>query len=200
MGGTTKDAYAPERTRYLGDWVNRAACREIPDFDQLPEHRAKWICRDCPVLRDCGRWAINSHTHVDDPEHVIAGMTRNQRNQVRIELIRRQVATKPPKRCSRCEETKPALEFYISPTSKTGLTSECIACRKEADRLRKQRGGEKHCPACDTTKQLNEFGVDKRNPDGRNTRCKQCRREEKVRLRTIRGLPTKAPARKQVAA
>jgi Transcription factor WhiB len=185
MGGTTKDAYAPDRTRYLGNWITQAACGPHPNFEHWPDTQARTLCAACPVLQQCGRWIINDCNSRDEPDHIIAGMTRDQRAQVRLELHRRRIANNPPKKCCRCKQTKPAAEFRVRSSSETGLTYECVDCLRELDRERRARvraekttktsDGEKRCKRCRRPKALFEFWANKRTRDGRESVCRDCR-------------------------
>ena len=73
-----------------GDWQARGACRSVdpelffsPDADRGParasrEDAAKRVCRRCPVVRDCARYALASGERYG----VWGGMTEAERRRI----------------------------------------------------------------------------------------------------------------------
>ena len=73
-----------------GDWQARGACRSVdpelffsPDADcgstrATREDAAKRVCRRCPVVRDCARYALASRERYG----VWGGMTEAERRQI----------------------------------------------------------------------------------------------------------------------
>jgi len=120
---------AYETAALPGDWVNDAACRGRPDLmevaDPGDEMRAKWLCRSCPVLAQCGDWVLAQPRRMD-PDGVVAAMNHNERasrrrrtnRQRRVALLR---AEGGQRECGSCGESKPAAEFYAR-------QSRCKAC------------------------------------------------------------------------
>tara|TARA_Y100000310_G_scaffold279517_1_gene298686 strand:- start:16779 stop:17228 length:450 start_codon:yes stop_codon:yes gene_type:complete len=48
------------------------------------------------------------------------------------------------KRCSTCKDSKVLSEFHVSKRSKDGRAAQCKLCKKEQDRRRYEKHGEKH--------------------------------------------------------
>jgi hypothetical protein len=103
------------------------------------------------------------------------------------------------KTCTKCKETKPALDFYILKTSKDGLCNYCKVCKlasnapnvakrnrekldaaaklkaeKDIRRQHLANSGMKMCSACDTPKLLTQFHVSSTGRFGLTARCATC--------------------------
>lgn len=95
-GGRPFDEKTPRRAEPIvayiepGDWVDRAACAgtttcDVPQGFRGKHHRwpglpaARALCAACPVLGQCTAWIL---AHLRDPcnEHIVAGMTAQERN------------------------------------------------------------------------------------------------------------------------
>jgi hypothetical protein len=125
-------------------WRRHAACdglwwlMEEPDL----ERHAKKVCASCPVWRDCRAWGLTL-TPAEDTTIVIGGLTEKERT--RLRKPRRASKPKPPpdpddvKQCRRCQQTKPAAEFYRHLQTADGLTATCRACQNDAARRRRSR-------------------------------------------------------------
>lgn len=68
------------------DWRHGAACRDIDDKNLffpigntgpalLQIEDAKRVCRRCPVIRECGDWALSTH----QKDGVWGGMSEDER-------------------------------------------------------------------------------------------------------------------------
>lgn len=74
-----------------GPWINRAACRDVdaeifwPINDDKPDPRAEATCADCPVQKQCLRYAIDNGQWVG----FWGGYTPRQRAAIAVELDRR---------------------------------------------------------------------------------------------------------------
>lgn len=93
------------------------------------------------------------------------------------------------KKCWKCQSTKSLEDFSKNKTKKDGLMDECKSCRKEQDRLLRQRKKEKNildqpeargvqkCSRCQEEKSLTEFTRDNSRASGFQHRCKPCQKE-----------------------
>jgi hypothetical protein len=87
-----------------------------------------------------------------------------------------------PQQCSKCNELKPATEYYISKKSPTGLDNICKPCKLENQRVcylslkasKKVPRHEKVCRVCGQTRSVSEFYKDMRSNDGLGYLCKAC--------------------------
>lgn len=67
-------------TEPAGQWVKRAACAADPDA-MFPSsngddiENAKAVCRTCPVVQNCGQWALDNRIH----DGVWGGMSEAER-------------------------------------------------------------------------------------------------------------------------
>lgn len=90
-----------------------------------------------------------------------------------------------PKRCPKCEKTKPAAAFHSGPESPTGLRSYCIPCsnqysrEKRAEHMHNYDGPKverKRCTRCGETKAAADFNVKRCTKDGLHNYCRVCHR------------------------
>jgi hypothetical protein len=136
MGATVPNAYRPEVTAHLRNIPGGAHCtgRDMSTIARTPAqiNDLKLLCDGCPINKRCGQGAIRLSKR-EDIEEVAAGMTREERDQVRRELARRR-ASKIEKPCTKCGATKPGTEFYTRPDSTTGAESACLDCRRPEQR------------------------------------------------------------------
>jgi WhiB family transcriptional regulator, redox-sensing transcriptional regulator len=85
------------------DWRHHAICREEapelffpigntgPALIEIEE--AKSVCRRCPVMEQCGRWALESGQEYG----VWGGLTEDERHDIwRRRAVRRQAGNHPP--------------------------------------------------------------------------------------------------------
>jgi hypothetical protein len=87
-----------------------------------------------------------------------------------------------PQQCGKCNEVKPATEYYLNGKRPTGLNSICKPCFLEYQRVHMARlkaskkvpRRKKLCTACGQTKSVSEFGKNSRSSDGLLFRCKPC--------------------------
>ena len=95
--------------------------------------------------------------------------------------------TTNPKRCAKCEKTKPARAFNSKKSSNDGLRSYCKDC-ENADNKRghAKRGATldyppttkpKTCSVCGETKRAARFNVNRTLSSGRVAQCKDCERD-----------------------
>lgn len=136
MGSTVPNVYRPEATAHLRNLPGGAHCtgRDMSTIDHTPAQIAdlKRICDGCPINKQCGQGAIRLSTR-EDIDEIAAGMTREERAQVRLELARRRVAN-IEKTCARCGVTKTGAEFNPRSGSKSSVESVCLACRRPEQR------------------------------------------------------------------
>ncbi|MCT2546245.1 WhiB family transcriptional regulator [Streptomyces atratus] len=78
------------------DWRHNAVCREEdpelffpigttgPALLQIEE--AKAVCRRCPVIEDCLRWALDTN----QPDGVWGGLSENERRNLKRRVARQQ--------------------------------------------------------------------------------------------------------------
>lgn len=118
----------PTSTPRAEDWRDHAVCREedpelfFPVGNSADAYHqadaAKAVCARCPVMEQCGRWAIRNRV-----EHgVWGGMSENDRRKV-LKILAERNASPPP-------------------TRDTG------ACGTEAGAKRHRRAGEPVCRRC----------------------------------------------------
>ncbi|WP_459251083.1 WhiB family transcriptional regulator [Streptomyces youssoufiensis] len=72
--------HAPDTLARAADWRDQAACRETdPElfFSDVPGTvgRAVAVCDGCPVIQQCGTWALAQHIK----EGVWGGLTADER-------------------------------------------------------------------------------------------------------------------------
>jgi hypothetical protein len=98
---------------------------------------------------------------------------------------KRSHATPVEKKCSRCEETKPASEFWRVRASPDGLNRWCRQC-DAADQSSKNYPasdtGTIVCVQCHIEKSVLEFPANRRLRTGRSTLCKTCTKGRWLRL------------------
>lgn len=82
MGGgvVTHSRYAPDTIEPAGQWLKQAACvghedAMFPGSLDADIEAAKAICRGCPVMEQCKRWALDDRI----PEGVWGGMSEADR-------------------------------------------------------------------------------------------------------------------------
>ena len=96
------------------DWRDQAICRDAPDADlwfpvgetgpaALQIFEAKNVCRHCPVLAACGRWALDTKQLFG----IWGGMTEGERDAVQRRIAR----TREKARAAE----KPAVEPTVEP-------------------------------------------------------------------------------------
>lgn len=105
----------PSLVRPMGDWVERAACKDAPQHVFYPPkgcipHEAKAICARCPVVVECLDWAIS----LPEKYGVWGGTTeRERRTGTRVRL------------CAWCNET-----FHFEAKPGMNIPKTCSdACR-----------------------------------------------------------------------
>jgi hypothetical protein len=67
----------PDTIEPAGQWVKQGACRDDPD--------AKAICRRCPVIQQCGQWALDTR----EPSGVWGGISEAERRGILRQAARR---------------------------------------------------------------------------------------------------------------
>lgn len=82
------------------------------------------------------------------------------------------------KKCSKCHEIKPASEFSLDRSRKSGLQPQCKSCKSIAKPKEQLPEGKKRCTKCKKIKDVDEFGKSTRRKDGLRLYCKLCRRTE----------------------
>jgi hypothetical protein len=136
MGATVPNAYRPEVTEHLRNIPRGAHCdgRDMSTTARTPAQirDLKLLCVGCPINKQCGQWAVGMSKR-EDVDEIAAGMTREERDQVRRELARRRLA-KIDKTCTRCGTTKSGAEFYVRSGSLTSVESVCLDCRRPEQR------------------------------------------------------------------
>ena len=80
----------PETLEPAGQWVKQGACRDDADAmfpGSLPADiaDAKAICRRCPVIQQCGQWALDTR----EPSGVLGGMSEAERRGILRQAARR---------------------------------------------------------------------------------------------------------------
>lgn len=93
------------------------------------------------------------------------------------------------KTCTKCRESKSALDFYRSSSSKDGLATWCKCCDKESSRRRKlspekiaaldryealHKAGQKECKSCGMVKYHSEFYIRRDRNNEVTSKCKVC--------------------------
>lgn len=138
MSAPVPNAYRPEATAHLRNTPRGAHCdgRDMSTVARTPAQirDLKLLCVGCPINTPCGQWAVGLSSR-EDVDEIAAGMTREERGQVRVELARRRVA-KIEKTCVRCGATKSGAEFYVRSGSKASVESVCLDCRRPEQRQR----------------------------------------------------------------
>lgn len=57
------------------DWMDEAKCSQVSDFTELPKEDAIYLCKRCPVIDECRRYAMSNGI-----EHEVwGGLTAHQR-------------------------------------------------------------------------------------------------------------------------
>ena len=100
----------------------------------------------------------------------------NQRHTERVATLDYPPTTKP-KVCSRCGEKKPAKEFNLAPTLKSGRVAQCKDCEREYRQSRNfpRKKYPKVCTNCGPPKLPDDmFGKSPYHEDGREPRCRVC--------------------------
>ena len=97
MTTTPLNAYRPEATTHLQDSWDGAHCEgvDMSTVNRTPGQvrDLKLLCVGCPVNQRCGQWGIGIKGK-EDAEEIIAGMTRDERIQVRRIISGRRNAAK----------------------------------------------------------------------------------------------------------
>jgi hypothetical protein len=96
----------------------------------------------------------------------------------------------PEKKCSLCNETKPASEFSRMRKASSGLCAWCKKCNcqrtlisyRERPALTEPRVQSKRCSSCKVVKPADAFHGWRKGPDGLQGYCKACS-AEKMMLR-----------------
>jgi hypothetical protein len=98
------------------------------------------------------------------------------------------------KRCTMCDEEKPATTeyFYATKWTKSGLEGRCRECRNARAKIQRRNasihnspinGGQKTCIRCHEKKPHEMFSHSKHNKDGRQNWCVQCARNYRTENR-----------------
>lgn len=119
-------------------WMDRAACvgawMLMESEDDRLIRRAREMCADCPVWRQCREWTLSLPPR-EDVYGVAGGLTAEERQRARRNARRRLAYAEPDRTCTQCGETKPAVEFYLRPETKGGTReSRCLDCVREKNR------------------------------------------------------------------
>lgn len=129
----TPRIYRPEATVHLQNSWAGAHCEgadmTTPGRTPGQIRDLKLICVGCPRLQRCGQYVINRLANRDDSDDIAAGMTRDERIQVRRVIAERRAA-KSEKTCTKCGVTKSGAEFYPRSGSTTSTESACLDCRR----------------------------------------------------------------------
>jgi WhiB family redox-sensing transcriptional regulator len=141
MASFTNTAYGLS-TQRDEDWREKARCRdEDPDLwfpigntgpALAQTEMAKTICRTCPVLAECLRWAIDS----GQPYGIAGGATPHERKGMGAVL--RDPEPAAPVRCRRQRHWMTSANVYVDEFRHR----HCMACRaesKRASRMRRER-------------------------------------------------------------
>lgn len=124
-------------------WARHAACVGLDKLQILEgddEKAAKALCAGCPVIQQCGENTFRLDRHAD-PEMVIAGLTKKERDSIRRQIKARRQKNKPTlprmlitkKQCRLCEQTLPRNAFYREPRRADGLSNACMPCKRTAN-------------------------------------------------------------------
>lgn len=116
-------------TEPAGQWVKQGACREDPEAmfpgtNDADIEAAKAICRSCPVIQQCGQWALATR----ESTGVLGGMSEAQRRN----LLRQRGRGKGrgPKKAVPSQPRKPA------------------ECGTRGGYQRHRKNGQEACDAC----------------------------------------------------
>ncbi len=127
------------------DWRDRGLCAEAdPDFWFPPEKTspmgAQRECCRCPVMTECLEYAL---TNPGKAEYgVWGGLSERERRLLQDRPAPAVIDPLPvtalaQKRCSRCNETKPATGFHRHQGKKDGLSTWCRTCAQDYKREQK---------------------------------------------------------------
>lgn len=121
-------------------WMDRAACvgawTLMESEDDRLIRRAREMCADCPVWRQCRAWVLSLPPR-EDVYGVAGGLTAEERQKIRRSVRRsRYKPAEPPKTCNKCRVTKPAEEFHLR-SARSGREAVCVECRREQIRRSK---------------------------------------------------------------
>ena len=88
------------------------------------------------------------------------------------------------KKCPRCQEFKPSVQYRKNRSQPSGITSRCWNCESIEKREKTKanaakqhdysRTGEKRCSSCKQVLALSKFVKDRSNADGYGKACKKC--------------------------
>lgn len=131
-------------------------------------------CRSCVNARNFTKWEAERD----------AGRERKR-------LERERLSRGEAKRCRRCGQDKPLLEFYKLAKSPDGRQASCRECflehrrkrramsadEKSAERKALAARADKTCTACGETRLREDFRATKNSADGMVARCKPCEAE-----------------------
>lgn len=127
------------------DWRDGAACTagdwalffgtdgELPWQRDRREARARAICARCPVRKSCLRDALAAGIQ----DGVWGGLSERDLRKLTRPALPPAVVTLQRKRCRHCDTEKPASEFAVARETASGLSSWCLACKKEQRDRRK---------------------------------------------------------------
>jgi WhiB family redox-sensing transcriptional regulator len=191
-------------------WQTQAACRGEslvlffgPQGERQPERdvrerKAKAICAQCPVRRECLTYALS----VPEKNGLWGGLNEDERASERRRRMRRAgtarlasemdqpvavpAADEAPepaagpepdtKYCGNCRRALPVDLFSRDVTKKDGLNGWCRACSNQARTERRQTDSHdvKVCRTCGETKPVSKFYREAKSPDGLRLDCKSC--------------------------
>lgn len=130
-----------------GDWVDDAACKDVPPDDFFSDNkdaiaRAVAFCLRCPVREKCLEFALATDTTYG----MYGGCTPSERKRIadrrRLPVAARAALKNPQqvKDCPACNRALDPSAFAVDRSRGDGLTGECKACRYDRDRRRKEAG------------------------------------------------------------
>lgn len=116
------------------------------------------------------------------------GVSESRTSQINKQAIKRNRGTFKAigeKKCSICERVKPRTKFNLDRNKRSGLRSECAACRVNRKYPPRLAYPFKLCRGCKEVKHVDKFNKQAGGRHGRNGRCAKCA-NEKQRLRRMR--------------